>query len=79
MLTPVKGIRKEPVEIKRRDRAFNNLFSTAVSKIRQPIESLFNWLNEKTTVQKAVKVRSMQGLPVHMTGKIAIAFIYLIL
>jgi hypothetical protein len=78
MLTPVKGIRKEPVEITRRDKAFNDLFSTAVSKIRQPIESFFNWLNEKTTIQKAMKVRSTRGLLVHMMGKIAIAFIYLI-
>jgi hypothetical protein len=67
------------VEITRRDKAFNDLFSTAVSKIRQPIESFFNWLNEKTTIQKAMKVRSTRGLLVHMMGKIAIAFIYLIL
>jgi len=35
-------------------------------------------LNEKTTIQRAHKVRSTKGLLVHTMGKIAIAFIYLI-
>jgi len=61
-----------------RNKAFNDLFSAAVSKIRQPIESLFNWLNEKTNIQRAMKVRSTSRLLVHTMGKIAIAFIYLI-
>jgi hypothetical protein len=78
MLTPVKAIKGEPLEITQRNKALNDLFSTAVSKIRQPIESLFNWLNEKTNIQRAMKVRSTSGLLVHTMGKIAIAFIYLI-
>ena len=51
---------------------------TAVSVVRQPIESLFNWLIEKTDFQRASKVRSTKGLIVHVFGKIAAAFIYLI-
>lgn len=47
-----------------------------VSKARQPIESFFNGLNEKTNIQKAMKVRSTSELLVHTMGKIAIAFIY---
>jgi hypothetical protein len=78
MLTPVKAIKGESVEITQRNKAFNDLFSAAVSKIRQPIEAFFNWLNEKTTIQRAMKVRSTSGLLVHTMGKIAIAFIYLI-
>jgi len=78
MLTPVKAIRREPLERTQRNKAFNDLFSTAVSKIRQPIEALFNWLNEKTNIQRAHKVRATAGLLVHTMGKIAIAFIYLI-
>ncbi len=78
MLTPVKAIKGEPIEITQRNKAFNDLFSAAVSKIRQPIESFFNWLNEKTNIQRAMKVRSTPGLLVHTMGKIAIAFIYLI-
>ena len=78
MLTPIKGIKGQTEEIKQRDKAFNDLFSSAVSKVRQPIESFFNWLNEKTKIQRAMKVRSTAGLLIHLFGKMAIAFIYLI-
>jgi len=78
MLTPVKGIKGQPEVIKQRDKAANDLFSTAVSTIRQPIESLFNWLIVKTDIQRASKVRSTKGLLVHVFGKIAAAFIYLV-
>ena len=78
MYTPVKAIKGQSEQEKQRQKAYNDLFSTAVSKIRQPIESFFNWLNEKTTIQRAHKVRSTKGLLVHTMGKIAIAFIYLI-
>ena len=47
--------------------------STAISQGRQPIESLFNWVNEKTGIQIASKVRSYQGLMVHVFGKLAAA------
>ena len=52
---------------------FEEILSTAVSRIRQPIESLFNWIEEKTGIQTASKVRSTQGLPVHVFGKLAAA------
>jgi hypothetical protein len=76
MYTPVKAIKGQSEQEKQRQKAYNDLFSTAVSKIRQPIESFFNRLNEKTTIQRAHKVRSTKGLLVHTMGKIAIAFIY---
>lgn len=78
MYTPVKGVKGMPDILKQRDRAANDLFSRAVSKIRQPIESLFNWLIQKTDIQRASKVRSTKGLIVHVFGRIAAAFIYLI-
>lgn len=78
MLTPVKAIQHQCQELKQRDKAYNDLFSTAVSKVRQPIESFFNWLEEHTKIQRAHKVRSTPGLIVHIMGKIAIAFIALI-
>lgn len=78
MYTPVKAIKGQSEQERQRQKAYNDLFSTAVSKIRQPIESFFNRLNEKTTIQRAQKVRSTKGLLVRMMGKIAIAFIYLI-
>jgi hypothetical protein len=77
MMTPVKGIKGQCRELKNRDKAANDLFSTAVSRVRQPIESLFNWLIVKTDIQKASKVRSSKGLLVHLFGKITAAFINL--
>ncbi len=78
MLTPVKGVKGQPEIMKQWDRAANDLFSRAVSKIRQPIEGLFGWLIEKTDIQRASKVRSTKGLIVHIFGRIAAAFIFLI-
>ena len=78
MYTPIKEIKGVPECIRKRDKAANDLFSRAVSKIRQPIESLFNWLIQKTDIQRASKVRSTKGLIVHVFGRIAAAFISLI-
>ena len=78
MLRPVKVIKGEAAIITQREKAGRDLFSTAVSKVRQPIESFFNWLNEKTNIQRVMKGRSKYGLLVHTMGKSAIAFIYLI-
>lgn len=57
---------------------FQAAFSTLVSQVRQPIESLFNWLHEKTGIQLASKVRSSRGLIVHVFGKIAAALLLLL-
>jgi hypothetical protein len=70
MLTPVKGIKGQPEAIKQWDKAANDLFSTAVSTITQPVESLFIWLIVKTDIQRAIKVRSTKGLLVHVFGKL---------
>ncbi|MBI9036955.1 MAG: transposase [Bacteroidales bacterium] len=78
MLTPVKAVKGQTVWDKQFNKAAAALFSKAVSKIRKPIEALFNWLIEKTDFQRASKVRSTKGLLVHVFGKIAAAFINLI-
>jgi hypothetical protein len=78
MLTPVKLPKGEADCIRQREKAFRDLFGTAVSTVRQPVESFFNWLNEKTKIQEAQKVRSTNGLAVHIFGKMAAAFIFLI-
>ena len=71
--TPVKLVKGEDPLTRQFKHAADKLFSTAVSRIRQPIESFFNWLIEKTDIQRASKVRSSQGLIVHVFGKIAAA------
>ncbi|MGI8640760.1 MAG: hypothetical protein ACR2MG_12550 [Pyrinomonadaceae bacterium] len=57
---------------------FEKYHNLLVSKFRQPIESLFNWINEKTNIQKASKVRSADGLMLHCWGKLAVAFYLLV-
>lgn len=54
-----------PVKLKRGEERLDSadtLYSAAVSKLRQPIESFFNWVLEKTNMQEASKVRSLKGL-----------------
>lgn len=75
MLTPIKGIKGKSEELKQRDYAYEKLFSKAVSTIRQPIESFFNWINNKTQIQNASKVRSTNGLIVHLFGKLTACFL----
>lgn len=77
LLTPVKYKRGQSLQDKQRHKAADDLFSSAVSKIRQPVESFFNWLIEHTDIQRASKVRSLKGLIVHVFGRIAAAFISL--
>ena len=78
ILTPVKAIKGQSDVIRQWNKAADDLYSRAVSRIRQPIESLFNWIIEKTDIQRASKVRSTKGLLVHVFGRIAASFIFLI-
>ena len=72
LFTPIKK-KKGQDELPMTDGAF----SRAVSRVRQPIESLFNWIEEKTGIQCASKVRSHQGLLVHVFGRFAAAMFLL--
>ena len=58
--------------------AFDKYFNRLISKFRQPVESLFNWINEKTDLQTASKVRSTEALMLHCWGKLAVAFFLLV-
>lgn len=78
MLTPVKYPKGVSNQIKKFNKAADDLYSKAVSSIRQPIESLFNWFIEKSDIQNASKVRSTKGLNLHLFGRLAAAFITLI-
>lgn len=55
-----------------------NYYNRLVRSIRQPIESLFNWIQEKTGIQRASKVRSTDALLIHCWGKLAVAFFLLV-
>lgn len=59
--------------------ADQKLFNRLVSQSRQPIESFFNWLEQKTGIQCASKVRSIKGLFKHVFARLAAALFLLIL
>lgn len=59
-----KGQQLSPAE-----KSYNRL----ISKFRQPIESLFKWLIEKTDIQRAGRVRSTNSLMIHCWGKLTFA------
>ena len=67
LVTPVKTPRGGALS--EAEQAYNRL----VRKFRQPIESLFNWIMQKTGIQTASKVRSSDGLWIHCWGKLAVA------
>lgn len=56
--------------------AADQFFSTAVSRVRQPIESLFAWIEQKSGIESASKVRSYAGLIVHVFGRLAAALFF---
>ena len=72
LITPRKKVRGQVDVFSGGDTA-----STSVSRMRQPIESFFNWLNEKTGIQIACKVRSLKGLLIHVFGRLAAALAYI--
>ena len=79
LLTPVKAIKGASEEEKQRNKAADDIYSAAVSSVREPIEAFYSWLIDKTNIQRAQKCRSTAGLIIHSLGKLAIAFIFLIL
>jgi len=71
LTTPYKRKRNEDVTVVPR------LLNRFVSRIRQPIESLFGWMIQRTDIQNASGVRSSQGLMLHCYGKLAVACLLL--
>lgn len=70
VLTPVQKAPGQK-ELMPEDKAF----SKAVSKLRQPIEALFGWINRITGIEEASLVRSTTGLIAHIFGKLASAMV----
>ena len=70
LYTPVK-LKKGQQHIAYEDK----LLSRAVSSVRQPIETFFGWLQEKTGIQFASKIRSTAGLLVFIFARIATALV----
>ena len=70
VLTPVKKQKGQNLNADEKQR------STAISRVRQPIESLFSWIEQQTGIECANKVRSYNGLMVHVFGKLVAAFYF---
>lgn len=64
--TPVKKAKKAD-----RVDAADKLYSTYVSRMRQPIESLFSWLADQVGLQDSSKIRSQKGIWLHGFGRLA--------
>lgn len=58
--------------------ATDRLYSRAVCRVRQSIETFFSWLDRTSHLQHASRVRSTQGLWVHLFGRLAVAFLLLL-
>lgn len=71
VLTPVKK-KKGQVHLE----ADEKWLSTAVSQVRQPIETLFGWIEKKTGIEIASNVRSHHGLLVHVFGRLSAALFF---
>jgi len=54
---------------------WDGVYSTAISSVKQAIESFNNWIIEKTNIQRASKVRSSAGLIAFIFARIACAFL----
>jgi hypothetical protein len=71
VLTPIKrkkGQNKLPF--------WDGIYSSAISSVKQAIESFNNWIIEKTNIQKASKVRSAAGLTAFVFARIACALFW---
>lgn len=71
LLTPIKKPQKEKLTDEQKR------FNKTVSSFRQPIESFFKWLIDKTDIQRASQVRSTDGLLIHCLGKLTFALFLL--
>lgn len=71
LFTPIKKPKKE--KLSTQEKRYNR----TISRIRQPIESFFKWLIDKTDIQRANRVRSTEGLIIHCLGKLTFALLLL--
>lgn len=71
LLTPLKKSKKQALSL------WQKRFNKTVSSFRQPIESFFKWLIDKTDIQRASQVRSTDGLLIHCLGKLTFALFLL--
>jgi hypothetical protein len=72
--TPIKKFKGQPPLT-----LFQKAANTIHASVRQPVETLFGWINDKTNIQNASKVRSIDGLFYHVNVKMVAALLVLIM
>jgi Transposase DDE domain len=72
LLTPKKKAKGKELN------CFEKQYNQLINRLRQPIESFFNWLIDKTQIQRASLVRSTDGLLIHCFGKLTFALLLLV-
>lgn len=77
LITPERNNKGTPEVIKQHDHAAKALEASAIAKVRQPIEALFSWLNDKLRLQNGAKIRSANGLITHIYARLAAALLLL--
>jgi len=77
LLTPRKASKGLPPVLEHFDQAADELTNRAIAALRQPIKSLYGWLNQKITIQNAYKVLLQKKLIVHSFGRLVAASIVL--
>ena len=55
---------------------WDGIYSSAISSVKQAIESFNNWIIDKTNIQRASKVRSAAGLTAFIFARIACALFW---
>lgn len=58
--------------------AIEKHYNRCVSRLRQPLESLCNWFNDKMNLQNASTVRSEDALMIHCFGKLTVVYLLLV-
>lgn len=71
LFTPIKKPKKAALSAEQKK------YNKTVSSFRQPIESFFKWLIDKTDINRASHVRSTEGLIIHCLGKLTFALFLL--
>ncbi len=59
LLTPVKAVKGATEGEIQRSKAADDLYSSAVSSVRESVEAFYSWLIDKTNIQRAQKCRSL--------------------
>ena len=74
IITPVKKKKGRPPLT-----LFKKAYNSIHASIRQPIDTLFAWINDQTGIQNASKVRSTEGLIYHVSVKMLAALILMLI